>query len=547
MPTLPTAWLSHESDGAAPSWLAAVAVGLAFLAAAKLGVATGLPPGNIVVVWPPNAILLAALLSVRPGSWWIYLLVTLAAEIVADMPTYGFGAALGYGVANFFEVSLAAALMRRFGMTGVALRTVRDFAVFLLSGPIVASAAAALIGAALQKAASPEVPYLHLWRIYWFSDATGLLIVGAILLVWRDLRGWRDFLRPLRMLEASLLTAGLGVTAWYVFSSVAPPGSFAPRVYLLFPFLLWSAARFGPRGASATLIVVTAVAITTAVLGLGPFAAYSNLANVTSLQMVLSVATVSILTIAFAVEQLQRSERALQLSNEELDRKVAERTRELRDALARNEILMREIHHRVKNNLQLIGNVLSLYGRSMGDPVAREKFTDAEAQIHAVAVLHEQLYKTDSVEAVEFCALLRKLCDQIARGAGPYVKLSAEADIIARISTDRALVLSIVVNELITNSIKYGTKDGPVAVEVRARVNGDRLVIAIADSGPGFPEDIDLDKLTGFGMRMTRAIIEHAGGLITRVPAQRGAMLEISVPFEDGAGGCAHGAQAAIA
>src|SRR5690606_11429124 len=173
------------------------------------GIATAMPPEGIVILWPANAFVMAVLLAVKPQRWWILLLATLGTEIAADLPAYPLWAAVGYGLVNFGEAALAAFLLRRFGRGRVLIASPLDFVRFVAIGPFLASGLAALCGALLYKFGSPEVGYLHYWRVFWMGDATGLLIVGTALVAWK-----RPPLPPPqwpwhRLLEAVLLALTL--------------------------------------------------------------------------------------------------------------------------------------------------------------------------------------------------------------------------------------------------------------------------------------------------------------------------------------------------
>ncbi len=135
-----------------------------YFLAAKIGIATQLPPEGIVIIWPPNAIVLVTLLSVTRDKWWIFFIATVATEIAADMPDYPLWAAAGYGAVNFAEAATAAVLVTAFNKGASRLVSLADFVGFLVSGPIVASASAALLGAAIYKLGSPDLDYFYYWR-----------------------------------------------------------------------------------------------------------------------------------------------------------------------------------------------------------------------------------------------------------------------------------------------------------------------------------------------------------------------------------------------
>ena len=520
---------------------------IAYFLAAKLGIATSLPPEGIVILWPPNAIVLAALVSVRRGRWWLLFLATVATEIAADVPAYPLWAATGYGIVNFSEAALAAVLLAKFGERALPLVELRDFTRFLVIGPLLASGTAALFGAGIYKIGAPDLDYLHYWRVFWLGDALGLLTVGTALLAWKRPAAWSLRPGPSVVVEGAVLTVGLLVaSAWALLADAA-----MPRVYLVFPFLVWAALRFGVCGASPAVLAVTAIAIGSAVMGHGPFVELSQIDAVVALQGLIAAVALSTFMLAFSTETSRRATAALQDSiqghrateaelrkayrnleniNQELDQIVSARTSDLRRTLRRNEMLLKEVHHRVKNNLQLISSLLALHGRSVSAPELRRKFSEIQGQIGAIAATYDVLQQMEDVGVVDFFQVVPTLCRNIQVANGDAVSISSETASDALVPADTAVALSLALNELITNSIKHAPDDRTAEIAVKCQRDGDRVLLRIADNGAGFPPGFDLERAEGFGMRMARTVVDQAGGQIRLVDSESGAVVEISAP-----------------
>lgn len=511
-----------------------LATAAVYFAAVKLGIAASIGPHGIAIAWPANAIVLFVLLSVPRRKWWMIYLTIVATETVADVPYYPWWAAIGYGTVNATEATLAAYLIRRFKPAGPPLVTVRDFALFVLIGPVIAAGLAAFGGAAMYKLADPQIDYFHYWRIFWFGDALGLLVLAPALLAWFG-EGSKFRRTDFRAkAEALALALGLLVTAAIVFT--APPN--AVLVYPVFPFLLWAALRFGIRGASAAMIALVAIAISAAHFDSGPLQAVSTIESVVALQSLLGVVALSAYLLALSVEawwraeaELTKAHAALAAQNRELDRIVAGKTEQLTLTIARNELLLKEIHHRVKNNLQLISSILSL--RAGRNPALRDTLDAIQRQISAIAGTYDAIQQMEQFEAVDFCKVAAALCSTLSEAFGNQIRLEQEVEGEARLAPNVAVSLSLVLNELITNSAKHcATKDRSVSVRVSCRPEGGRLVLSIADDGPGFPADFDPGASTAFGMQMIRHVVAQADGQLHTSSRPGGATVTIHLPID---------------
>jgi two-component sensor histidine kinase/integral membrane sensor domain MASE1 len=490
---------------------------------------------------------LGTLLLIKPRQWHFIFIVTVATEIAADVPDYPLWAATGYGVVNFCEAATAAALLKLFTPKPRSLADTRDFMRFLAIGPFLAAGIAALFGAAIYKIGSPEIDYLHYWRVFWLGDAIGLLVVGPTLLAWHRPADAPKRSGPYAVLEAAILSVGLlAVAQWALFAD-----SELPHLYLVFPFLVWAAVRFGVRGALLTIAAVTALAIGSAVNGHGPFASLSQIDSVIALQGLVAVVAVSTLILAFSIEASARAaeglrhallkrqaaeselrEAYLQLEeiNRSLDGIVADRTKQLRHTVARNEILLKEVHHRVKNNLQLISSLLSMQSRNEQRPELRVRLSEVQGQLRAIAATYDVLHQMDSVETADLCKVVPLLCRALQEANGRLASIAVEVSDHALVAADAAVALSLALNELITNSIKHAGRGSVASIAVDCRTEGAQAVLKIADDGVGFPPGFDMDSAQGFGMRMVRAMVEQAGGTIRLIDAPRGAVVEVRAP-----------------
>lgn len=197
------------------------------------------------------------------------------------------------------------------------------------------------------------------------------------------------------------------------------------------------------------------------------------------------------------------------------DRKLAEQA--LAETVKGKELLLREVNHRVKNSLQMVASVLGLQQAAVKDPAAAAQFDDARNRVMAIALVHERLYKGMQVQRVELGAYLGEMCADLHRASGAgergvTVEVAAEP---LSISTDRAVQLGLVANELITNALKYAYPDGPGAVRVRLEAAGEgRMALTVADTGVGLPEGFGSKRPTSLGMVLVNALTKQLGGTL---------------------------------
>src|SRR5271156_1509406 len=163
---------------------------------------------------------------------------------------------------------------------------------------------------------------------------------------------------------------------------------------------------------------------------------------------------------------------------------IHERGRSLRDAIAQKTLLIKEIHHRVKNNLQVVMSLLSLQAKRLKDPVAQDALRDTSTRINALALVHRILYEIDDENTVDMQKLLEQLAEQTSEGfgGGDDHTIGVTTDILARsVPSDMAVTLSLFAVEAITNAFKHAFptgRDGTIRVVLEA-VDGRRLRFAV--------------------------------------------------------------------
>jgi len=192
----------------------------------------------------------------------------------------------------------------------------------------------------------------------------------------------------------------------------------------------------------------------------------------------------------------------------ERDARRAELHRLAADHEAERELLVQEVHHRVKNSLQLVTALLTTQARGSDVPAMREQLLEAARRVATIGAVHERLYRDGSGEEVDAAAYLAGLVEDLRRSmsdaaAGRTVALDAPP---LRLPADRLTPLGLIATELVTNALKYG--GGRVRLVVRPIGTG--IEVACEDEGPGFPQAFDPRRSRGLGMRLVAALAKGA-------------------------------------
>ncbi|HUX38519.1 MAG TPA: histidine kinase dimerization/phosphoacceptor domain -containing protein [Rectinemataceae bacterium] len=202
---------------------------------------------------------------------------------------------------------------------------------------------------------------------------------------------------------------------------------------------------------------------------------------------------------------------------------------QLREALAQKELLLREIHHRVKNNLQIVSSLLTLQERTMRDPSDAESIAGIQARISSMALVHEMLYRDPSISAVAMGVYLRELADSIVSSwAATRVGIELEVGDIAY-PIDRAIPVGLIVSELAMNACKHafrGREEGRLRLSLSRGEGIDRLVVG--DDGVGMPEGRGTDSL---GLEIVRVLVRQLRGTMNRIEGP-GTVWSIELPAE---------------
>jgi two-component sensor histidine kinase len=205
--------------------------------------------------------------------------------------------------------------------------------------------------------------------------------------------------------------------------------------------------------------------------------------------------------------------------------------------LAAKDLMMREIDHRVRNSLNLIYNLMIFQQRRTVDAVARGLLADAANQVLVVARVHERLYKYGSMEAVELGEYLHSLCTDVAAFSLPAesqaaIQLHASR---AQVRAEQAIWLGLIVVELVTNAVKYGSPSLQSPITVDVSPDERELRVVVSDSGAGLPPGFDLKASKGLGMQVVLLLVRQLHATLEVDPAWPGSRFILTMPLSTAA------------
>lgn len=188
------------------------------------------------------------------------------------------------------------------------------------------------------------------------------------------------------------------------------------------------------------------------------------------------------------------------------------------NSLKEKEVMLKEIHHRVKNNMQIVSSLLNLQLDHLQDETARNLFIESQNRIASMALVHEKLYQSNDLSRIDFTDYLSDLTENLAAILGAHTRnisfVLKSADV--HLGIDTAIPCGLIINELVSNAYKHGfPKGGPgqVTLSLEALADG-HLQLEVADNGRGIPPDLDLRKTKSLGMQLVHTLVQQLRGTL---------------------------------
>jgi signal transduction histidine kinase len=455
-----------------------------YYGSAKLGYELGFSGPVAAIVWLPVGVGIAYLYLRGLAFWPGVLLGDLLANDYTRLPL---GSAFGQTVGNVLEVVLAAYLLKRAARSGYLLGRV-DGLVRLLPPVALATMVSATVGTLSSRLGGviDGESFVTVWRTWWLGDACGALVVVPFALAWSQPLGT---LTRRQLAEGALM---LGTTG-----ALTALGSSSARslVYLAFPGLIWAGLRFGQRGATLALAVVTGVTIWNTTHNSGPFHYHSISHSILSTQLFIAVATVTALCVAAIVSERERLASSLEES----------RTQLLTAADSERRRLERDLHDGAQQRLVALLVRLRLAEEQLEQMPAQtgQLLVDAETELQvALEELRELSHGTHPAVLTDLG--LATAIRSVAARVGQRIHLVELPP--TRVDPAAEETAYYVFLEAVTNAQKHAPH---AIVSVRVHATPRLLTIEVSDNGPGGARES-----SGGGLEGLRERVEEAGGVL---------------------------------
>ena len=191
---------------------------------------------------------------------------------------------------------------------------------------------------------------------------------------------------------------------------------------------------------------------------------------------------------------------------------------ELRNSLDEKEVLLREVHHRVKNNLQVITSLLNLQSFRVKDPDTKALFKECHDRINSMTMIHERLYQSDDLSEIDLSTYLENISTQLARSYNAdnrKIRLNINVEDV-RLGLDQAIPSGLIVNELVSNALKHAFTDrNSGEIDIEFSKTDSTYTLSVSDNGKGLPDAFDVSQTPSLGMKLVHALTQKLKGTLT--------------------------------
>jgi signal transduction histidine kinase len=500
----------------------ALLVGIGYYVGTRIGFAwtpAGRPNSTF---WPPNAILLAALLVVQRKQWWTLLMGVLAAHMVAQLQTgVPLWTAVGWFITNSSEALIGAYCITQFTGSARRLDGVRGVLIFVVFGVLFAPLATSFLDAFAVVITGWGTHYWPLSFERFWTNALAELTIVPMIVLWRSNPiSWVRRASAARFGEAALLAIGTVLVAIVVFGLKAvSPATTPALLYVPLPFLLWAASRFGLGGLSTSLLSLALISTWYTIHGREPFPDASMSQNILSLQILFCVVAVPLMFLSAVMAEARRTRELLRRTSSSLiEAQEQERHR-----------IARELHDDLGQALALTQVTLDGLIQGSGESL-KPALTDLSSQISGISntarEISHGLYPTQ-LEYLGLAKALKRLCDEFRSGKNISIHLTM-GNLPDQLLPLVSLSLYRIAQETMHNIITHSQAKN---VQVELGADDTRISLRIIDDGVGFDPS---HARAGLGLESMRQRVQAVGGFIDISSSPNsGTRIEVRVPFHE--------------
>ncbi|MFC1670461.1 MASE1 domain-containing protein [Spirochaetota bacterium] len=476
-------------------------------------------PGSVATFWPASGILIAVLLIVPFRFWPAVIAAGLCVQGISDIFIYNrtFIAVFFFGIANITEGVVGAIILRRFFGFPFSILKIKNLLGFITIAVLFSTGISAFIGAAVIKIVY-NGSYWSIWQIWWFADALGMISIAPLILSWAnktDIKYGPAFSKKTMEL---LILLGLSITVCLtIFDRNPETRTFIFEFpYIIFPLIIWSAFRFDIRISSIITNIVIFILIINANNNHGPFIIKGYTTN----QIVLSIQTFcfSLILIQLVVNVILHA------------RNQAES--QIRHELKEKNILLNEVHHRVKNNLQLIRSIVLLESRQSDNSELKNTLKIINNRITSISSVHQLLYQNKSMHNIHTGQYIDNLIHNLIASIGDF-QMEIKQDINNfQMDIVYLIPVGLIITELISNSLMHAFPDrkkGLICISIK-KDNENNCSLEVKNNGIGIPKNID--RKSSIGMILITSLVDQINGKL-EINNEEGTSFLITFPIKD--------------
>jgi two-component sensor histidine kinase len=507
-----------------------VAVAVVYIVSARIGQIFAIEPGNVTPVWIPSGLMLAwALIRgnyIWPGIFigaflgnvWAYVDLSSVSIILSSLFS-GFANGLGDSICTVGS----AYFIKLMTGDGNPFRNFKAFLILFAFGVVLGPLVSAVMGASalLLTGFLPAESYLISLFTWFIGDAVGVLLFTPLILI-----HFYSHASPHQKLNSFELTVFLLILFSLPLIGFVPEPLAVLKQYpsmLMMPLFLWAALRMNQMVIFYAAAYAAIGFVVSSYFDSETFIAGTQFQSVLILQVfvIVTISSAFILSTLVTDKELEIKERGL-----------AEIS--LGKSLNEKEVLLKEIHHRVKNNLQVVASLLSLQRHGETDPHTSDMLEESQRRIKVMAHLHETLYQSGDLSSIKIRDYLGSIVqDMMQSVVNREPEISCKVDVEeVDVTISQSMALGQILSELLSNCLKHafpGDAPGTIKIDLR-RTNAKMLELTVSDDGKGFPDNFKLGDIKTLGFKLVQALVQQLHGDFS-IDTSRGTGIKIT--FKD--------------